>query len=95
MRYVPIILFLFSCTTTKQTIATLDGSKSYDGNGGKIVTYRWEQVAGEDAIIYNPDDVVTRVSLPKIGVYVFQLLGKNDIGLTGIDTTMVRVKNTK
>lgn len=86
MKYLPIILLL-GCTTNKPTITTLNGSKS-----SGAVKYEWKQIAGYEAKIYTPNEKVTRVNLPKIGVYVFKLWGENENGVSGLDTTIVRVK---
>lgn len=85
-------LFILSCNTPKQTIISLDGRKSYDPDGGKIVAYEWRQIAGDEAKIYSPYSVITPVNIPTIGIYIFELWGKNDKGLSARDTTIVRAK---
>lgn len=95
--YLTTFGLLFSCTTAKRTVApvktitTLNGSKSHD-KSGKIVAYEWKQLEGQKAMIYNNKSVITKVELPRTGKYIFELWGKNDKGLTGLDTTIVRVK---
>lgn len=99
MKYLATILtcsLLFSCTTTKRTIApvktitTLNGSKSYD-RIGKIIAYEWKQLEGQKAMIYNTKKVITKAELPDTGKYSFELWGKNNIGFTNKDTTIIRV----
>lgn len=90
---VTILISLVSCTAAKKpvkTITTLNGSKSYDRNG-KIIAYEWKQLEGQKAMIYNAKKVITKAELPDTGRYSFELWGKNNIGLTNKDTTIIRV----
>lgn len=91
IRWLTILIFLASCKTAERTTITLNGSKSYDPAGGKIIAYRWSQIGAQNAKIINPVNTVTKAELPKSGVYIFELWGKNDAGLTNKDTTIIKV----
>lgn len=76
-----IAMCLFSCTETK-SIVTLNGSKSYDPDG-KIVRYKWQQVAGNPIQLINADSIIAKAVIPERGVYVFELTGIDNGGAVG------------
>jgi hypothetical protein len=71
--------------------ASLDGSKSYDGDDG-IASVRWTQKSGTPVILRNPTAVKTTFVTPKkSGVLEFQLTVTDKGGLTSQDTCKVTV----
>jgi len=69
---------------------TLSGTGS-DADG-KVVAYAWSQVSGPAAtIIVNPGAASTLITGFIPGSYIFQLAVTDDMGATGVDTTIVVV----
>lgn len=72
----------------------LDGSGSRD-NDGSIVSYKWEQIAGNDLNIGDADKAVATVSIPDTGAnntYSFKLTVKDDENATSYDTVNVKAE---
>ncbi|MEW8624652.1 MAG: PKD domain-containing protein [Candidatus Thiodiazotropha sp.] len=75
----------------ENTQIVLDGSAS-DVQTGSIVSYKWEQVQGPDALIVSPDQVATQVYLPAVAVdteLAFVLTVVRDDGLEAYDVVGV------
>lgn len=75
-------------------VVQLDGSGSRD-NDGRIVSYKWEQIAGNDLIIGDADKAVATVSIPDTGshdTYSFKLTVKDDENATSYDTVNVKAE---
>lgn len=75
-------------------VVRLDGSGSRD-NDGSIVSYKWEQITGNDLIIGDADKAVATVSIPDTGshdTYSFKLTVKDDENATSYDTVNVKAE---
>jgi hypothetical protein len=59
---------------------------------GKPVTFKWEQTAGQPAIIETPGAATTKVSGLKTGDNVFRLTVTDEKGSSGIDEVRVVVR---
>jgi hypothetical protein len=59
---------------------------------GKPVTFKWEQTAGQPAVIETPGAATTKVSGLKTGDNVFRLTVTDEKGSSGIDEVRVVVK---
>jgi hypothetical protein len=69
----------------------LDGSASSDPDG-KIISYNWSQLSGPGAInIDKPGMAKTSVNNFNLGIYQFELIVKDDGGLTAKDTVRIEV----
>ena len=69
----------------------LDGTASSDPDG-KIISYNWSQLSGPGAInIDKPGTAKTSVNNFNLGIYQFELIVKDDGGLTAKDTVRVEV----
>jgi subtilisin family serine protease len=65
--------------------------KGYDPDG-KIVSYRWEQIDGDNkAVILSPYDSTTAINVADTGLYVFQLTVRDNMGSAATDTMMLKV----
>jgi hypothetical protein len=78
----------------EQTTVTLDGSNSFDPDGG-IESYRWKQIAGPSISLSNPEAVQPTFLAPNVGPdgvsFTFELT-VTDIGsLQSSDTAIVNV----
>ena len=67
---------------------TLDGSASYDPDGGTIVSYLWNAVNG--SVGYRSTVAKPTFTLP-VGTYTFTLTVKNNSGVSSSDTVIVSV----
>jgi hypothetical protein len=77
----------------EKSLLTLDGSDSVDPHG-TIEQYRWEQTAGPDAMLLNPNGPSTRIALPALAVQtdlLFELTVINDWGMEATDTVRITV----
>jgi hypothetical protein len=72
------------------TMALLDGSNSKDEDGA-IVSQQWTKISGPPATISSPNLLKTQVSLFEEGIYIFQLLVKDNGGLTDADEVAITV----
>ena len=93
MKYLFLILILFSCSPTRNitnpVTVTLDGSKSYDPDG-QIAKWFWRQVtSGNSVFITYPTRTITPVVLRKRGRYLFELVVTDNNGATGKDTCVI------
>lgn len=89
-KYLIGLLFLISCTPSKQTTVVLDGSKSYDVDG-KIVSYKWKQITGANSILFYSDSNKALMNTKKIGTYQYELTGIDNDNAIGKDTVKVQV----
>ena len=84
MKWLPVILILCSCTSTK-TIGRLQGRVV----SGDVVRLQWRSL--NDVNISNPNSGYTTVTLKKMGTYRFELTGVDKNGLTGKDTVEIKI----
>jgi hypothetical protein len=71
----------------------VDGSSSYDPDGN-IVSYQWNKIAGPDRYtITDKNSARTTVTSLLIGEYQFELVVKDNQGLTGRDTISISSYN--
>lgn len=91
MRVILLILFLTSCTATRQPasreVIRLDGSKSFALGG--IASYHWRQIAGLPVHIENQKSAVTFGHFNGKGKYLFELTVKDHAGAEDKDTAIV------
>jgi len=74
--------------------AYLDGSQSSSNN--IATTYTWTAISGPpSSVIANPNAQQTTVSNLSLGTYQFELLVKDNAGLTSKDTVTITVKPTR
>lgn len=92
MKWLFIILILFSCTGTKESLVPvrLDGSKSFDPDG-QIIKYEWRQIGGKSFPISNPKSSIT-VTNVKEGTFTWELTVIDNDGLKDKDTTVLIVR---
>lgn len=70
--------------------ATLNGTAT--SSNGPIVGYLWSLISGPNVpVIHSPSLPVTSVSGMIAGNYKFQFMAIDSAGLTGVDTTSIRV----
>jgi hypothetical protein len=78
----------------EQTTVTLDGSNSFDPDGG-IESYRWKQIAGPSISLSNPEAVQPTFLAPNVGPdgvsFTFELTVTDIGGLQSSDTAIVNV----
>lgn len=77
--------------TLPNNSTTLNGSASYDPDGG-IASYAWTKISGpSQGAITNPAAATTQITGLAAGVYTFRLLVTDSGGATGSDTVSVTV----
>ncbi|MEZ4526350.1 MAG: PKD domain-containing protein [Desulfobacterales bacterium] len=79
-------------TVTEGMTVTLDGSGSYDPDGG-IASYQWIQQTGSAVALSNANAVQTTFVAPKVGDVglVFALFVKDKVGLESRDEVLITV----
>ena len=79
-------------SVTEGAVVTLDGSASSDPDGG-IVSYKWEQVAGESVSLADPSVPRTQFTAPSVGTFglTFRLTVTDKGGEKGVDTISIIV----
>jgi len=87
MKKYLILILLISCTATKPQTRVLDGSKSFDPDGW-IASWKWRQVSGSKAVIYNDTAKITTVRIT--GDAVFELKGVDNQGAVGKRTILIK-----
>ena len=88
-----VVCCLAACTTQRKMTSTitLNGSKSFDPDGW-IVTYKWQQVSGNNTQLLNSDSVIAKAIISSRGVYVFQLVGIDNEGALGYKRVTKTIK---
>ncbi len=74
---------------------TLDGSLSYDSDGGSISSYSWNQLSGPTARLRKPDNVSTSFTAPDVTVtteLIFELMVTDNSGNSNYDRVSVFVE---
>lgn len=71
------------------SIATLDGTKSYDSSGAQL-SFQWMQISGAHSAISFPTSVASAVTFFSDGLYQFELTVSNSFGKS-LDTVAVTV----
>lgn len=72
-------------------VATMLSGIGTDPEGG-ILTYKWEQVSGQPAVIVTPNTLTTVVKRLATGDNIFRLTVTDDKGATGSDEVRVTVR---
>ncbi len=79
-------------TNNNNNEAILNGSNSFDPEGG-LLTFIWKFEDGpNEPVIVNPDLDITKVTGLVEGDYKFSLRVKDDAGQSAVDTTSLKVK---
>ena len=77
---------------------TLDGSKSYDPNGGKIASYQWTQTSGQTVTLTAANTAIASFKAPVVNkdtTLSFKLtVTDNDGGASSSTTTNIIVKQS-
>jgi hypothetical protein len=93
----PVARAGLSMTVGEYCALVLDGSKSFDVDGGEIVGYKWRQVAGPQKLkIDHADAVRALVLLPLVdrdGKYEFELVVTDNSGYSSADRAQILVKD--
>jgi REJ domain len=83
-------------TVNAGAIVTLDGSQSYDPDGGTITSYRWSQVSGPTVALSGADTMVARFTAPNLAAdteLVFRLIVTDNNNAPGSDEIHILVKH--
>ena len=75
--------------TCKTSTITLDASKST----GEIQTYSWKKISGDTAQIKSPSDMITKIGVAKVGVYLVKLVVTDSLGRK--DSAIKKITITK
>jgi REJ domain len=82
-------------TVNAGAIVTLNGSQSYDPDGGTIISYRWSQVSGPIVALSGADTMVASFTAPNLAAdteLVFRLIVTDNNNAPGSDEIRILVK---
>jgi hypothetical protein len=81
-------------TVNQMSFVSLDGTGSYDPNGGTIVAYSWIQTAGVPVTLSSSDTATPTFTAPIVAtdtVLAFNLKVMNDKGIVSNNTAIVYI----